>query len=163
MSDPAKLEPSAVGAPDGRLGETEMLELDREECLQLLAGTGIGRIAVAVPDWSEPLLRPVNYVFDESSQSVLISSGSGSKLHAILRSARAVFEIDGTDSVARVGWSVIVHGVTEEVTNAIEVQRLDSLGHDPWAPGNKGHWIRIRANTVTGRRIAPLADRDTLR
>lgn len=147
-------------ASDGPAGETELLELDRQECLRLLAGTAIGRIAVTVPGWPEPLLRPVNYVFDESSQSVLIRSGSGSKLHALLRSARAVFEIDGTDSGARAGWSVIVHGATEEVTNSSEVRRLDTLGHHSWAPGEQGHWIRIRAYTVTGRRIAPVTHRD---
>jgi hypothetical protein len=36
--------------------------------MHLLASTGIGGIAVAVPEWPEPTLRPVNYVFDESGR-----------------------------------------------------------------------------------------------
>jgi nitroimidazol reductase NimA-like FMN-containing flavoprotein (pyridoxamine 5'-phosphate oxidase superfamily) len=138
---------------------TEMLELDRPECLRLLSATGIGRIAVSVTDWDHPVIRPVNYVFDEPSQSVLIRSALGSKLHALLRSAKAAFEIDGTDPGGRVGWSVIIVGVTEEITGPAELRRIERLGLEPWAPGHKGHWMRIRANTVSGRRIALMADK----
>jgi uncharacterized protein len=138
---------------------TEMLELARSECLRLLAATAIGRIAVSVTEWDHPVIRPVNYVFDDSSQSVLIRSASGSKLHALLRSATAAFEIDGIDTAARVGWSVIIVGVAEEITNAAEVRRIEGLGLEPWPPGRKGHWIRIRTNTVSGRRVALVTGR----
>ena len=137
---------------------TEMLELARPECLRLLAATGIGRIAVSVTEWDHPVIRPVNYVFDESSQSVLIRSAIGSKLHALLRSAMAAFEIDGIDTARHVGWSVIIVGVAEEITNAAEVRRIERLGLEPWPPGRKGHWIRIRTNTVSGRRVALATD-----
>ncbi len=134
--------------------DTEMLNLDRSDCLRLLATTGVGRIAISVPEWDHPVIRPVNYLFDTASQSVLIRTAPGSKLHATLRSARAAFEIDGIDEAGRVGWSVIIVGVSEEITNAVELRRIEGLGLEPWAPGRKDHWIRIRANTVSGRRIA---------
>jgi nitroimidazol reductase NimA-like FMN-containing flavoprotein (pyridoxamine 5'-phosphate oxidase superfamily) len=137
---------------------TEMLDLDRPECLRLLAANGTGRVVVSVAEWDTPVIRPVNYVFDESSKSVLIRSGAGSKLRAILRSARTAFEIDGADAAGHVGWSVIVVGVSEEITNPAELRRIESLGLEPWAPGDKGHWIRIRSTTITGRRITLIAD-----
>jgi nitroimidazol reductase NimA-like FMN-containing flavoprotein (pyridoxamine 5'-phosphate oxidase superfamily) len=137
---------------------TEMLDLDRSECLRLLAASAVGRIAISVPEWGHPVIRPVNYVFDTPSQSVLIRTAPGSKLHATLRSARAAFEIDGIDEAGRVGWSVIIVGVSEEILNAAELRRIDRLGLEPWAPGRKGHWIRIRANTVSGRRIAAVGE-----
>jgi uncharacterized protein len=127
-----------------------MLELDRAECLRLLAEGTLGRIAADAPHRPRPVIRPVNYVFDEPSQSVLIRSGSGSKLFALLCAVRAAFEIDGIDPVGRVGWSVIIQGVTEEITNPAELRRIEALGLEPWAPGHKGHWIRIRASTVFG-------------
>jgi uncharacterized protein len=136
----------------------EMLDLDRPECLRLLASGGIGRVVVSVAGWDTPIIRPVNYVFDESSKSVLIRSDLGSKLHALLRSTKAAFEIDGTDAAGRQGWSVIITGVSEEITNPAELRRLENLGLEPWAPGHKGHWIRIRSNTVSGRRISLIAD-----
>jgi uncharacterized protein len=136
----------------------EMLELDRAECFRLLAEGTVGRIAVNAPHRPQPILRPVNYVFDAASQSVLIRSGFGSKLFALLRAVRATFEIDGIDPVNRVGWSVIVEGLTEEITNPGELRRVQELGPEPWAPGHKGRWLRIRARTVTGRRIVAVGD-----
>jgi uncharacterized protein len=136
---------------------SEMLQLSRPECLRLLAATGIGRVVVNVPEWDHPLIRPVNYVFDESSQCVLLRSALGSKLYALLRSAGAAFEIDGVDPAGHVGWSVIILGVCEEITDPGELRRIDALGLESWAPGPKGHWIRIRANTVSGREIVMAA------
>jgi hypothetical protein len=145
--------------PEGECGTaTEMLELTREDCLRLLAATQLGRIVITVAGWEQPVIRPVNYVFDESSQSVLIRSAPGSKLHALLRSAAATFEIDGSDPARRTGWSVIISGVIEEITNPAELRRIDGNGLEPWAPGHHGRWIRIRANTVSGRRISTLSD-----
>ncbi|MDQ2894940.1 MAG: pyridoxamine 5'-phosphate oxidase family protein [Actinomycetota bacterium] len=157
---PTRPEGSAIRAPQpaGPLA-TEILELTRPECLRLLAATGFGRIVINVPDWDHPVIRPVNYVFDEPSQSVLIRSAPGSKLHAVLRAPRAVFEIDGAHPDGRIGWSVIISGIAAEVTDAAELQRIEQLDLEPLAPGYKGHWICIRTNTVSGRRIGFVNDR----
>lgn len=135
-----------------------MLELDRAECLRLLAAGSVGRIAVNAPHRPQPMIRPVNYAFDHASQSVLIRSEFGSKLSALLRAVRATFEVDGIDPVDRVGWSVIIEGFTEEITDPSELKRVKELGLEPWAPGRKGHWVRIRASTVSGRRIVAVGD-----
>jgi nitroimidazol reductase NimA-like FMN-containing flavoprotein (pyridoxamine 5'-phosphate oxidase superfamily) len=134
---------------------SQMLDLSRVECLRLLAAHSFGRLAVALTDGA-PVIRPVNYVFDDSSQSIVFRTSPGSKLHAVLQVREAAFEIDGVDEGSRTGWSVIVHGRAEEVTNHAEVRRLGALGVTPWAPGRKAHWVRIRARTVTGRRIEHL-------
>ena len=130
-----------------------MHELSREECLRLLAENGVGRLAVSGKD--APVIRPVNYAFDEPSQSVVFRTAPGSKFYALLRQNTAAFEVDGLDQGARSGWSVIVVGATEEVTNPADLRRLDGLDFDSWAPGDKPHWVRIRAWTVSGRRIEP--------
>ena len=131
---------------------SEMRELSREECLELLAANGVGRLAVSGKD--APVIRPVNYVFDQPSQSVVFRTAPGSKFYALLRQNTAAFEVDGIDRETRTGWSVIIVGATEEVTSASEVRRLDGLGLEHWAPGEMPHWVRIRAWTVSGRRIA---------
>ena len=130
----------------------EMLDLSREECLDLLASHSFGRLAVSISQ-KAPVLRPVNYLFDEPSQSVIFRTAAGSGFHALLRSSEATFEIDGVEERARMGWSVLMSGVAEEVTNPDEVSRLNSLDLDSWAPGRKAHWMRIHALTVSGRRI----------
>jgi nitroimidazol reductase NimA-like FMN-containing flavoprotein (pyridoxamine 5'-phosphate oxidase superfamily) len=144
-------EPGAeVGAPLPDEPTSEMLMLPREDCLRLLASHGFGRVAVAM---DAPVIRPVNYVFDEPSQSVVFRTADGSKFHAMLVNGNAAFEIDGIDPDSRTGWSVIIVGMTEEVTSPTELRRLNRLGLETWTPGPKAHWMRIRAWTVSGRRI----------
>jgi len=130
---------------------SELLVLPREECLALLASHRFGRLAVSM---DSPVIRPINYVFDERSQSVAFRTADGSKFHAMLVNGNAAFEIDGIDPDSHTGWSVIIVGMTEEVTGPSEIRRLDRLGLETWTPGRKAHWMRIRAWTVSGRRIA---------
>ena len=120
-----------------------LVELEREECLRLLASTTLGRIAVNAPGWP-PVIRPVTYAFDQRSQSVVFGSAEGSKLTTLLRSERAAFEIDGLDAPGR-GWSVIVVGPVEEITIAAERERLGATAHR--------HLMRLRATVVSGRRL----------
>jgi uncharacterized protein len=150
------LTPDAASSSPHPTLSVEMIELARPECLRLLALTSFGRIAVN-GSWG-PVIRPVNYVFDDPSKSVIFRTALGSKFHALLNSAKAVFEIDGADPSNRTGWSVIIQGATEEVTNHSELRRLETIGVDSWAPGLKAHWVRIRAYTVSGRRIVMAAD-----
>ena len=104
------------------------------------------------------MIRPVNYAFDDETQSVVFRSALGSKLRDGLSSGNAAFEIDGGDAVERTGWSVIIVGEAEEVTDPAEIARLEDFGLDPWAPGIKTHWVRIRATSASGRRIVRVSD-----
>jgi nitroimidazol reductase NimA-like FMN-containing flavoprotein (pyridoxamine 5'-phosphate oxidase superfamily) len=137
-----------VTAPTG----AEIVELPRAECLQHLAASRFGRLAV-VSAHGTPVIRPVNYVFDDASQSVVFRTGLGTKFHALLSAEKATFEIDGIDNETQTGWSVIISGVTEEITSRQEIDRLTAAGIDTWVPDQTLLWIRIRAYTVTGRRI----------
>ena len=58
------------------------------------ASGGVGRIGLSV---SPATIRPVNYAFDDQTQSVVFRSALGSKLREGLSSGTAAFEIDGTD------------------------------------------------------------------
>jgi nitroimidazol reductase NimA-like FMN-containing flavoprotein (pyridoxamine 5'-phosphate oxidase superfamily) len=145
--------PSESPAGEPRAAITE---LARSECLELLARNHFGRVAVAIGD-GPPAIRPVNYVFDQRSQSVAFQTAGGSKLLGVLKSKNAAFEIDAIDATQHAGWSVVIHGVAEEVTDPSELVRLGELGLDPWVPGFKSHWVRIRAYVVSGRRLGPPA------
>jgi hypothetical protein len=130
----------------------ELQHLDRPECLRLLASHRFGRLAVSVQN-QPPMIRPVNYVFDDGTHSIVFRSGEGGKLRLLLGSRQAAFEIDGLDLSSRTGWSVVVKGVAEPITDPFEVRRLERAPLDPWAPGQRPHWLRIRARTISGRRI----------
>jgi uncharacterized protein len=136
-------------------GSNQLEEIERRECLRLLSVTRFGRLAVSPADWgTPPVIRPVTYVFDPSSQSIVFRSARGSKFTAMLLSAQAAFEIDAIDGATETGWSVIVLGPVEEIRDAAEIRGLQRLDLHPWAPGEKPHWIRLRANAVSGRRIS---------
>jgi uncharacterized protein len=139
---------------------SKLLELPRAECLNLLGRTDFGRLAVSRGEGA-PIVRPLNYVFDPRSQSVIFRTSEGTKLHQLLRAKEAAFEIDGVDSGGRTGWSVVVTGVAEEVTIPSEIRRLDKLGLEVWASGPRNHWVRVRARTVSGRRIVAVARQPT--
>lgn len=128
------------------------MDLTPPECLDLLASHHLGRLAV-VFGHETPIIRPVNYVFDWPTRAVVFRTAGGSKLHALRRATRAVFEIDGADLDAGVAWSVIVQGLTGEITQSTDIARLNDLNLQPWSPGHKPHWIRIGAWTVSGRRF----------
>ena len=84
----------------------------------------------------------------------MFRSARGSKLTALALSEQAAFEVDDFDPSGDGGWSVIVIGRAEEVTEPIEVARLEQLGLCSLAPGADPDWIRIRSTVISGRRIA---------
>jgi len=124
--------------------------------MELLGRTHFGRLAVSRGE-GPPVIRPLNYVFDRPSQSVVFRTAPGTKLDSLLRAGDAAFEIDGIDAGGRTGWSVVIVGVADEVTSPSEIRRLDQLDLEVWAPGERRRWVRIRARTVSGRRIVAVA------
>ncbi|MHB8696358.1 MAG: pyridoxamine 5'-phosphate oxidase family protein [Solirubrobacteraceae bacterium] len=150
---PAHAAAGSTQADEHASPQRRLETLERAECLRLLASSDLGRVVVAMPSGA-PVIRPVNYVFDEGSQSVLISSFPGSKLFALTHAKQATFEVDSVDRAERSGWSVIITGVVEEVRGP-DLERSRALAIDPWASaGEASRLLRIRAYTVSGRRVA---------
>ena len=123
--------------------------IDREECLRLLSTVPIGRIVYT--DRALPAIQPVNFTLD--GDAIVIRTGVGSKLAAAVRNAVVAFEIDQFEPVTHAGWSVIVTGRAAEVRDPAELDRLEAVSPQPWAPGSRDHVVRIDADLVTGRRI----------
>jgi hypothetical protein len=123
--------------------------LDAHECLQLLETRTVGRF-VYVARAGVPDIAPVNYRLEDGG--VLIRSGPGPKLQAAERREFVAFEVDVLDETGRGGWSVVVHGQAERVSDP---GRGDASGlPEPWATGPRVHTIRITPRRITGRRIA---------
>jgi hypothetical protein len=97
----------------------------------------------------------VNYRLDGTT--VVIRTHQGTILDSA-EHANVTFEVDEIDPVSRSGWSVLIRATAEEVGEqhrADLVASTQATGLEPWAPGDKGHWIRLIAHEVTGRRIVP--------
>jgi nitroimidazol reductase NimA-like FMN-containing flavoprotein (pyridoxamine 5'-phosphate oxidase superfamily) len=129
---------------------THLEVIPREECLQLLAHTYLGRLAIVVE--GRPLVFPVNYAMD--GETIVIRTSEGTKLHGA-RGHEVAFEIDHADPRYHVGWSVLVVGACEEESDIAALERLAHLPLRPWGEGRKSHVLRIRPRALTGRRIPP--------
>ncbi|MEZ5144423.1 MAG: pyridoxamine 5'-phosphate oxidase family protein [Acidimicrobiales bacterium] len=125
-------------------------ELDRDECLRLLATQSLGRLAVS-RRLEPPLVVPVNYVVDGAN--LVFRSGYGTKLRSL--AARPVsFQVDWVDPVTRTGWSVLAHGRAREIRQRDAGPRLP----EPWMPEDKPYLVRMAIHRVTGRRIVRAED-----
>jgi len=118
--------------------------------MRLLAGDEIGRLAVVAGHTA--VVVPVNYTLD--GDHIVFRTDAGTKLDDGPR-ARASFEVDCFDRARRTGWSVVATGRLEEVTpyDAATFDRVRQLSVDPWAGGDKAHWMRLMPDRVTGRRV----------
>jgi nitroimidazol reductase NimA-like FMN-containing flavoprotein (pyridoxamine 5'-phosphate oxidase superfamily) len=119
--------------------------LDRAECDRLLGTQHVGRLAIVIN--GQPLIFPVNYAMLDGA--VVFRTARGTKLFGAVGHPVA-FEIDGTDPIYHSGWSVLVVGKAEECR-----PRAGSLPLRPWSEAPKDHFVRIRPQAVTGRRIPP--------
>jgi len=124
--------------------------LAQDECLRLLNTQGVGRVAVVAG--GRPMIFPVNYVVD--GRTIVFRTDAGTKLDGVTSGFSVAFEIDGIDALYHAGWSVLVSGVGRHVVDATEVAALTELPLRPWVPGEKSHWVRVRPDTMTGRRIS---------
>lgn len=129
--------------------EPRIVELSEAECWDRLAGQRVGRLAVSVAN--KPDIFPVNYRLD--GHQVVVRTAPGFKLAAAVLGSGVAFEVDQLDEEAHTGWSVVVHGTAREVESVEDLLDAQDLGVDPWAGGQKNHFIRIAPTEVTGREI----------
>ena len=148
----AEKEPAAVQpqGEHGRVVDDRWHELSVEECHTLLKRHHLGRVAII--DGGLPMILPVNYVIDDGS--VVFRTDSGGMLDAATSHAPVAFEIDGIDEPNRAGWSVVVRGTADPVTDPSELTRLREIPLVPWAPGAKPNYVRVLGEQITGRRIS---------
>ena len=132
----------------------ELRVINADDCHRLFATQQIGRLGVNAEHY--PLIFPVNYALDRAGV-IVIRTNAGTKL-AAASYANVTFEVDEIDQWTRSGWSVLVRGLAEEVTSEYGtelIERTKASGVEPWAPGDRGHWMRIIPQEISGRRIVP--------
>jgi nitroimidazol reductase NimA-like FMN-containing flavoprotein (pyridoxamine 5'-phosphate oxidase superfamily) len=125
-------------------------ELDRQECLRLLARTPIGRVVHT--RHALPAVLPVNFCLDIDS-AVLMRTSADSELAAAVDGVVIAFEADEVDAAAHSGWSVVVTGRATVVTDPVEHGRLTRTGPRSWVASPKEVFIRIEPELVTGRQL----------
>ena len=130
--------------------ERSLLALSPSESVDLLSRAQVGRVVFT--ERALPAVVPVTFAL-HADGIVMRTSGYTSLAAAAARGGVLAFEIDHIDPASRTGWSVVVLGEPELVTNAEERARIN-LVLEPWVPGHHDVCIRLPLTVVTGRRIA---------
>ena len=129
---------------------SESRDLTRDDCLDLLASTTIGRVAVSTPDG--PHIVPVNYGLFEDT--VVVRTSSYSLLGTYARDAVVALEIDGFEPDARSGWSVVVRSRCSVESDPRTIRAIrEAAPEAPWAGGTRNLYLRLRTEQVTGRSV----------
>jgi hypothetical protein len=133
-----------------QLPGSELEVIQEAECLEMLARNTLGRIAFVVETRQE--LFPVTYAL--RAGTVVFRTAPGTKL-SYAPGAQVAFEIDEYDPETGVGWSVVVHGIAYDVTDAGDDFSWAARGTHitPLAPGVKAHRLAIKPSAITGRRF----------
>ena len=140
-----------MGEPESEGSVTVTLEkLGPAECLELLATTSVARIGLVVD--GRPVVLPVNYALED--RTIVFRTAEGTVLNQAALQEVAV-EVDQIDEATHTGWSVVVQGVAQDVSEAVDTksERLRGLSLVTWAPGQRHRWFGVTADSVTGRRL----------
>jgi nitroimidazol reductase NimA-like FMN-containing flavoprotein (pyridoxamine 5'-phosphate oxidase superfamily) len=124
--------------------------LSPEQCLDLLGRATVGRVAVTVG--ALPAIFPVTYAL--LGDDIVFLTGEGTKLRAALAGAVVAFQVDHIDEVEGSGWSVMAVGLAEEITDPVEFRAAEAIHLRPFAAGDRTHFVRIRTEFLSGRRIS---------
>lgn len=125
--------------------------LSTDECFRRLATQQIGRLAVVVDRY--PQVFCVNYRLDDFV--VVFRTQSRGKLLAA-NHRNVGFQVDQLDPVRRCGWSVLIRGMAEDVTDRqkdLITERGRELDIDPWVPGEHPRIMRVIPAKITGREL----------
>jgi nitroimidazol reductase NimA-like FMN-containing flavoprotein (pyridoxamine 5'-phosphate oxidase superfamily) len=138
-------------------------QLDRAECLEILARNKVGRVAYSLKDRVD--IEPIHYVLD--GDWLYMRTSPGSKVATVAHNRWVAFEVDEFEELFR--WrSVVVHGGIYPISadlsgvetheHAIDSLRKlipDSLTADDPVPF-RNVVLRIHLNEVTGREAEPV-------
>ena len=120
-------------------GEGTVVEvLSEAECRRLLAAEEVGRVGFLDGD------------------AIAIHTDAGTKFDRIPLQ-RVAFEVDGVERSTRSGWSVLVQGFGQDVSDAVgsRYEDLRRRGLETWPPGQRSRWLTIDVHRISGRRILP--------
>jgi nitroimidazol reductase NimA-like FMN-containing flavoprotein (pyridoxamine 5'-phosphate oxidase superfamily) len=127
----------------------ELEVLDREQCLELLQWVRVGRLVFT--EDALPAVQPVT--FRMWRDNVVIRVAGGAKLSAAARNFVVAFQADELDPDLRMGWSVTVVGHAQRITDVDELVELSGTFIEPWVDLKRDHFVRIRTEKLTGRRL----------
>ncbi len=115
-----------------------LVDLDRKECLALLGRSTIGRVVLSVD--CIPVAVPVNISLVDGD--AVFATNIGSKLDAAIRGQVVSVEADDVDGLYQSGWSVLLTGVAQLITDPEAIKRT-KCSLRAWGPGPHPFMVRV--------------------
>ncbi|UXY25541.1 pyridoxamine 5'-phosphate oxidase family protein [Streptomyces sp. HUAS TT20] len=128
-------------------------ELDSAEALRLLGSVPMGRIVFTRS--ALPTIRPVNHIIDDGQIVIRTHEGAALTWHTRHHGSQGVvvaYEADVIDPDTHLGWSVVVTGFAELVTDERDLARYREMLR-PWVRQTLDQAVRIRPDLVSGIRV----------
>ncbi|MCC3767649.1 pyridoxamine 5'-phosphate oxidase family protein [Streptomyces sp. UNOC14_S4] len=126
-----------------------LMRLAERECWERLGTHGIGRLGLSTE--AGPVVLPVNFLVDGCAVVYRTEHGGPA---AVAAGTLVAFEADHIDEQLSSGWSVLVTGAAEHVTDPGTIRSLSERpGARPWAGGKRDLWVRVVPGEVSGRTI----------
>lgn len=122
--------------------------LSDDQCWERLAAHSVGRLVTRVRDFVD--IFPVNYAVD--GDGIVIRTAEGNKLAELVISEEVLFESDQVGELS--AWSVIVRGRARVLTSDADIARAEALPLRPLVPTVKRNYVRIEAESISGRWFA---------
>ncbi len=138
--------PSGQGAPTER---GALSDLDPQTCHRLIESGGVGRVVYLAA--RGPVAVPVNFKMLE--RDVVFRTEATFSMIPDLVGETVSFEVDRLDDPLTEGWSVLLTGEAQVISDPDELSQAEALDIEPWATGERNTYLRLTADVVTGRRI----------
>jgi len=130
--------------------DSGVIALDSDECLALLAGVPLGRVAYTRDVL--PAVRPVNHIVRDGK--IIIGAGASPWLTDAVRTRGKTvlgYQADEIDPHSRQGWSVLVVGYGRIIEDPDRIALYDPLVQS-WTHTINDVLIAIEPDLVTGMR-----------
>jgi len=121
--------------------------LPEAECLRLLAGERLGRVAITVR--ALPVILPVRFALD--GDEIVFRAPSGGVLAEATRHAVIAFEADGSEPGGS-SWSVLATGLARHLVER-DAQAVTSL--PPWS-SESDVFVALTPQLLSGRRLSDM-------
>ncbi|WP_421119654.1 pyridoxamine 5'-phosphate oxidase family protein [Aquihabitans daechungensis] len=122
--------------------------LTETECFERLRLTPFGRVALS--SGALPVIFPIHFALMD--RNPVFRTDPGTKLMAASNGQVLCLEIDEIHPVLHTGWSVLVTGRADVLTDSDDLLAARRLPLRPWT-GDGNAYVRIDAALVSGREI----------
>lgn len=123
-------------------------ELDRAQCLELLHGACVARVILSVE--CIPVAVAVN--LSMLGNDLLLATDTSSKLTSDVQGQVVSVQADDFDLTSGTGWSVLVTGIAQQVTDPTEIDWARRRIH-AWVPGPQPLLVKVPTSLISGRRF----------